>query len=440
MTRMAANASSGDNAVPEAGNGVPEPTWKARLKQVGPGVMAAATGVGAGDLVATMVAGARYGYALFWAVVLGTAFKLALGEAVGRWHLGSNRTMLSGWRTLGRWATGYFGVYIVVWGFIYGATAMSASALPLNAMFPVLPVGGWAVVCGLAGLGLVWFGRYALLEKVMTVLVGVMFVTVVGTALMVGPNLLELTKGLAPTLPEGSVAYVLGLMGGVGGTITLAAYGYWTFAKGWRSPKWIPFMRTDNAVGYITTGIFVVAMLVVGSEILLGQELTESDKGLLTLGERLAVDYGQWARIPFLVGFFAVAFTSVIGVWNGVSLLFADWWRTWRMPKEAPEETAETYDHKAGMHSTPYRIYLLWLTFPPMLLLFLGKPFQLTIIYGVLGALFMPFLAGTLLFLLNSKSHMPAPHRSRWLSNTMLVLCLGLFVGVAANEMIGMFE
>ena len=415
----------------------PEVGWRSKLRQVGPGVMAAATGVGSGDLVATMVAGARYGYALFWAVVLGTVFKLALGEAVGRWHLASGRTMLSGWRTLGRWAIGYFGAYIVVWGFVYGATAMSASGLPLNALFPVLPVGGWAAICGLAGLGLVWFGRYGVIEKLMTVLTGVMFVTVVGTAILVGPNLPEIGQGLVPRVPGGSVAYVLSLMGGVGGTITMAAYGYWTLAKGWRGPKWLPFMRTDNALGYVVTGIFVIAMLVVGAEILAGQPLVEGDKGLLTLGDELAADYGQWARLPFLVGFFAVAFSSVIGVWNGVSLMFADWWRTWRMPRQAPAETVEDYRRAAGRRSTPFRIYLLWLTFPPMLLLGLGKPFQLTIVYGVLGALFMPFLAGTLLVLLNSRSMMPAATRSRWVSNSLLALCLVLFVVVAALEIVG---
>ena len=49
-------------------------------------------------LVATMVAGSRFGYTLLWAVLVGTIFKLALAEAVGRWHLTSGRTILSGWR------------------------------------------------------------------------------------------------------------------------------------------------------------------------------------------------------------------------------------------------------------------------------------------------------------------------------------------------------
>ncbi|OZM72823.1 iron transporter [Amycolatopsis antarctica] len=412
--------------------------WRARLKQVGPGIMAAATGVGAGDLVATMVAGSRYGYTLLWAVVLGTVFKLALGEAVGRFHLTSGRTILSGWRTLGQWALIYFGAYAVIWGFVYGATAMSASALPLNALFPGISVRYWAMICGLLGFALVWFGRYALLEKLMTVFVGIMFVTVVGTAILVAPNIGGVFSGLAPKLPDGSLVYVLGLVGGVGGTITMAAYGYWTMAKGWRGPKWLPMMRLDNTVGYITTGIFVLAMLIVGSELLLGQEVVKGDKGLLLLGDTLAADYGQWARIPFLIGFFAVAFSSIIGVWNGVSLLFADWWRTFRLPKNAGPEDVETYEQKAGQRSPVYRGYVLWLTFPPMILLFLDEPFGLTVAYGALGAMFMPFLAGTLLVLLNRHT-LAKEGRSGWLSNGLLTLCLALFAYLAYTEVAKLF-
>jgi len=195
-------------------------------------------------------------------------------------------------------------------------------------------------------------------------------------------------------------------------------------------------MRTDNAVGYVTTGVFVVAMLIVGSELLAGHEVVTGDKGLLTLGDTLAADYGEWARIPFLIGFFAVSFTSVIGVWNGVSLLFADWWRTLRAPADKAAEKVENGELE---RSRAYRGYVLWLTFPPMLLLFLDQPFQLTVAYGALGALFMPFLAGTLLVLLNSR-RVPADGRSRWVSNTLLVACVVLFVYLAYDQVVGLFE
>ncbi|ANY09719.1 iron transporter [Pseudonocardia sp. HH130630-07] len=426
------------------------PTGSDRIRSLGPGLLAAATGVGAGDLVATMVAGAQYGTALLWAALLGTVLKLALGEGVGRWHLASGTTLLDGWRRLGRWATGFFAAYIVIWGFVYGATAMSAVGLPLNALFGGLSVRYWAMLAGLLGLGLVWAQRYHVFEKFMTVLVLIKFVSVVSIAILVTPDLGDLATGLVPTLPDGSTVYVLGLIGGVGGTITMAAYGYWMFAKGWKGTGWLSMMRLDNTVGYVMTGIFVVAMLIVGSTMLLGQNLTESDKGLLVLGDALAQDYGQWSRILFLVGFFAVTISSLFGVWNGVSLLFADLVRTLRLPhgraatltdaEAAVGATASEQDGGRGAfvstaieRSVPFRGYLLWLTFPPMLLLFVDRPFGLTLVYGVLGSVFMPFLAITLMLLLNS-SRIPAAGRSRWLSNTLLGASSALFLVLLVTD------
>jgi len=428
---------------------------RAKIRQVGPGLLAAATGVGSGDLVATMVAGSRYGMALLWAAVLGTVLKLALAEGVGRWHLASGATMLDGWRRLGYWATVFFGIYIVIWGFVYGATAMSAVGLPLNALFGGLSVRYWAMIAGVVGLALVWAQRYHVFEKFMTVLVLIKFVTVVSVAVLVGPNLGDIASGLVPVLPEGSTIYVLGLVGGVGGTITMAAYGYWMIAKGWKGTGWLSMMRLDNAVGYVMTGIFVIAMLVVGAEILRGRNLTESDTGLLTLGTELGGRYGDWARILFLVGFLAVTSTSLLGVWNGVSLLFTDWTRIIRLPHGAKAESAAPvaaelekaelekdatatvtgYQAVAAERSLPYRAYLLWLTIPPMALLLFDRPFALTLIYGVLGAAFMPFLGITLLLLLNSK-RVTADGRSGWLSNLMLTAASALFVVLLVTDLV----
>jgi hypothetical protein len=77
----------------------------------------------------------------------------------------SGRTLLDGWRTLGHWAIGFFGCYAVVWGFVYGATAMSAVRLALNALVGGMPVRYWAMLAGLTGLTLVWLQRYAVFEK-----------------------------------------------------------------------------------------------------------------------------------------------------------------------------------------------------------------------------------------------------------------------------------
>lgn len=418
---------------------------KASWKYIGPGIVVAATGVGAGDLVATLIAGSKFGYTLLWAAVVGCLVKISLAEATGRWHLATGRTIFEGWRSLGRWTTWYFAVYIVVWGFVYGATAMSSSALPVVALFPDGPgLKVWAAITGVLGLLFVWFNRYAVFEKVMTAMIGVMFVVVVHVAVRVGPSLPSTFSGLVPALPDGSLLYTLGIVGGVGGTITMAAYGYWVNAKGWTTSGWMKVMRLDNRVAYVTTGIFVVAMLIIGAELLHSTNLvlTSGDKGLVDLGDVLEKRFGSATATLFLVGFFATSFSSLIGVWHGVSLMFADFVE--RLRKEAVRAEAAAEGGAAEVakgereKSAPFRAYLLWLTFPPMALLFLDQPFGLVLVYGVLGAFFMPFLAFTLIALLNS-DRTPREWRNGRLSNVMLAAAGLLFVVLCVQQIRDLF-
>jgi Mn2+/Fe2+ NRAMP family transporter len=403
-----------------------QPRWRV----IGPGLVVAATGVGAADLVATLVAGSRYGYTLLWCAVLGCLMKIVLVEGAGRYSLATGRTIFEGWHSLGRWTTWYFGPYIVIWGFVYGAAAMAGTGLPLHSLFPAVSVTVWGILSGLVGLVLVWWGRYALFEKVITALVGLMFVSMVGAAALTVPNLPDMVSGLVPTVPRhGGIIYVLSLAGGVGGTITLAAYGYWLREKGWSTPTFMRVMRIDNNVAYAVTGIFVIATLIVGAELLYSARIAvaEGDQGLLSLADVLAGRYGRPAATVFLVGFWAAAMSSLIGVWNGVSLMFADFLGRTR---GLASDHADT--RSGGRY---YRWYVLWLTFPPMAMMLLGKPVALILAYGVLGALFMPFLAVTLLWILNT-DRTPAPWRNRPWSNVAMLLCTMAFGALAVNELV----
>ncbi|MFJ3312907.1 Nramp family divalent metal transporter [Micrococcus endophyticus] len=408
---------------------------KPRWNSLGPGIVAAATGVGAADLVATLTAGSRYGYMLLWAVVLGVIFKIVLVEGVGRWYLSTGKTIFQGWRQLGSWTSWYFGPYILIWGFVYGATAMSSTAIPLAALFPAVDAKVFAIAAGLIGLALVWLNKYGLIEKLMTALIGVMFVTVLISAALTAPNVGEILSGLVPRIPSGDpqvMFYVLGLAGGVGGTITLGAYGYWLREKGWNVPKYMKVMKFDNATSYVLTGIFVIATMIMGVELLhsAGLAISSGDKGLVDVGNVLAERYGQVWSYVFLIGFFAASFSSLLGVWHGVSLMFADFWTNFRRPADELDQ-----DDAPSLASKPARFYLLWLTILPMSLLFLDRPIFLILLYGTLGALFMPFLAVTLLFL-NNRKDVPVQHRNGWIRNILLALTAAVFVAIGLNELI----
>lgn len=414
---------------PTSGAGTAAQVAPAKWKVIGPGLVVAATGVGAADLVATLVAGSKYGYALLWCAVLGCLMKIILVEGAGRYSLASGRTIFEGWQSLGKWTTWYFGIYIVIWGFVYGAAAMAGTGLPLHSLFPGLEVKWWGIISGLVGLLLVWFGRYSAIEKVCAALVGLMFIAMVGAAALTVPNLPDMMGGLVPTIPgDGGIIYVLSLAGGVGGTITLAAYGYWLREKGWVTPEHMRVMRIDNTVAYVVTGIFVVSTLIVGAELMYSANVAIStgDQGLLDLGNVLEDRYGTWAGKVFLVGFWAAAMSSLVGVWNGVSLMFADF--------VARAKHLPSNDPKGLNGGTYYRAYILWLTFPPMVMMFLGKPVALILAYGVLGALFMPFLAITLLWLLNT-DRVPREWRNKAWTNVALVICAVAFIALALNEL-----
>lgn len=407
------------------------PEQRGGFTLIGPGLVVAATGVGAADLVATVIAGQKFGYALLWAVIVGCILKIALVEGAGRYSLATGHTIYEGWRSLGRWTSWYFAPYIVIWGFVYGAAAMAGTGIPLNALFPGLSVAWWGVISGLLGAGLVLVSRYAVFEKVCAALVGVMFVVMVLAAAFTVPNLGELAAGLVPSIPEGGLVNLLSVAGGVGGTITLAAYGYWIREKGWNTDGHMRLMRVDNTVAYVVTGIFVIATLIVGAELLYSsnQAVAGGEKGLLQLSDVLAERYGRFVGTLFLVGFWAAAMSSLIGVWNGVSMMFADFaGDALGKPENHPDRQAR---------GKWYVAYVLWLTFPPMIMMFVGEPVWLILAYGVLGAFFMPFLAVTLLWILNS-DRTPAIWRNTWLSNVLLVICTALFAYLAAQQLVNL--
>ncbi|MHC4945103.1 MAG: Nramp family divalent metal transporter, partial [Planctomycetota bacterium] len=118
----------------------PPEGFKGLLRIVGPGVVVAATGVGAGegagDLVAAAKAGAVCGIAILWCAVLGGVLKYVLAEGVARWQLATGTTLLEGWvRTFGKPVQILFLIYLVIWTLMVSAALMSACGLAGHALF-----------------------------------------------------------------------------------------------------------------------------------------------------------------------------------------------------------------------------------------------------------------------------------------------------------------
>ena len=255
----------------------PSNVKKGLLSVVGPGILVAATGIGAGDLATAAFTGTKLGVAILWAVVLGAFFKFVLNEGLTRWQLATGTTLLEGAVShLGRPARYGFLVYLLAWSFMVAAALMSACGAASHAILPLFqdPSTGkivYGILLSVAGVVLVRLGGYRLFERVMSACIGFMFVTVVATAVVLEPKWSDLMAGLLiPTIPDlhgGGLAWTVALMGGVGGTVTVLCYGYWIREEGRFRDDDLHVCRLDLAVAYVMTALFGLAMVVVGSTI-----------------------------------------------------------------------------------------------------------------------------------------------------------------------------
>ena len=128
------------------------------IKIIGPGLLIAATGVGAGDLAGGAFAGSKLGMAVIWVVLLGAFFKYVLTEGIARYQLATGQTLLEGLFTqLGKPVEIFFLIYLVVWSFAVGSAMISACGVAAHALFPIFdsPVNGkivWGIIHSIIGL------------------------------------------------------------------------------------------------------------------------------------------------------------------------------------------------------------------------------------------------------------------------------------------------
>ncbi len=202
--------------------------------------------------------------------------------------------------------------------------------------------------------------------------------------------------------------------------MTLLSYGYWIREKGRTGTTGARDCRIDLGVGYAMTAVFGVAMIIIGSR----TQLERGPTMALELGRQLGMSLGPIGKWILLIGFWGAVFSSLLGVWQSVPYMFADfvglsngshWF------KATGKELSST---------TAYQSYLLFITVVPLPLLWLTVE-HAQLAYAVLGSLFMPLLAVTLLLLNNRTVWVGRELRNRWITNAVLVTTL-LFFGFMA--------
>jgi len=391
------------------------------FKIIGPGVAIAATGVGAGDMVAAAVAGSKYGLKIAWAVIIGSILKFALTEGIARWQLATGEPILHGWISHLKSPVKYcFLVYLLIWSVLVGTALISGCGLAAHSLFPSLSVATWGIIHSLLAALIVLWGKYDRFEFIMKFFISIMFISFIGTAFLYSNPITTVWQSITQiSVPDGSAKFLLGIIGGVGGTLTLLSYGYWIKEKKWNQPSDISKVRIDLSVGYFLTCLFGYSLVVLAANSLHQTEIEiKGASGVLQMATMLEHNLGLTGKYIFIVGFWAAVITSVLGVWQSIPYIFCDY-----MSVNRTEQRKEIL----SQNSKWYKGYLLYITLSSIPLLFFKKPILIIIIYSIIGALFMPFLASTLLYMNSKVEWVGKKLVNRTLTKIVLFVALTLF-------------
>lgn len=397
-----------------------------------PGLLIAATGVGAGDLATAGFAGSQLGVAILWAVVLGGIFKFALTEGIARWQLVNGESFIDGLaHKLGAPFVYIFLAYLILWSFFVGSALISASGVAVHAVVPIFDAETGKIIFGIAasliGLVLVRAGSFALFEKIMSFSIGAMFLIILATAILLWPGSQAVFSGLLiPSIPDidgSGLAWTVALIGGVGGTLTIFSYGYWIREKQRVNREDIVTCRIDLLVGYSVTILFGLAMIIIGSTV------TVEGKGtglIINLASSLESALGSTGKWLFLVGAFFAIFSSLLGVWQAVPYMFAD---LMRHLKPQTENQSPKLDE-----TNSYKWFQLALALIPIISLWVSFK-EVQKVYAIVGTLFMPFLALALLYF-NNREGMKSD-KNGIVINILLVTTLLFFSYVGLKKILG---
>jgi Mn2+/Fe2+ NRAMP family transporter len=405
------------------------------LKLAGPGLIVAATGIGSGDVVSATVGGARYGVVLLWAIALGAFFKFVLSEGIARWQLATGLTALEGWAAhLPPWVKYYFAAYLLLWTVAVSAALTNATGLGIaNLTGGSIPQSWGAVAHSLIGFIFVLVGGYAWFEKLMKILVGVMGFSILVCALLIVRDWGHVVQGLViPQIPPASGTYVLSIIGGIGGSITMLSYNYWMREEKISGAENLGYVRGDVAVAYLFTAVFGISIMVIANQAFYAAGVTITDaQAVPKMAQVLGTLLGPFGVYAYSLGFWAAVFASLLGVWQSVPYLYADFYGVMKR-LNVEERRAVTQ-----VTSTPYRAALVFISLIPLPFAFTGRPLVVIVTYTIVGSLFVPFLAATLLYLNNRVAWTAAVPRNHWTTNVVLVAILALFAVVGVQEIVG---
>jgi len=277
---------------------------KGFLKALGPGLVFAGTSVGVSHVVQSTRAGANYGFALVWAVILVNVFKFPFFEYGPRYVAATGENLLQGYRRVGKWA---FGLFLIL-SFSTMFTIQSAVTLVTTGLFSNLL--GWSgsfvslsiiilVVCA----SILILGHYPLLDKTMKVMVLILTIaTVIAFTAAINHGSSAQPQLAKPFVWDlAGISFLVALMGWMPSTIDVSVWHSFWSSERRKQTDYAPTLKEalfDFHLGYWGTAILAILFLSLGALVMHGTGESFSSSAVKFTGQVVSLytkALGQWS-------------------------------------------------------------------------------------------------------------------------------------------------
>jgi len=391
------------------------------LSRVGPGLLVTAAFIGPGTVTTASVAGARFGYALLWALVFSVLATLVLQEMSARLGLVTRAGLGEALRaTFTRPVPRTAASLLVVTAIGFGNAAfqmgnVTGAALGLEALTGV-PRPAWTLVVGAAAFALLYTGVYRWIERSLVAMVVVLSAVFLTTAAIVRPSPVAVVSGaLLPTLPPGSLVTVVALIG-----TTVVPYNLFLHASAVRE-KWseglpieqvLRLSRFDTLLS-ITLGGLVTLSIVITASVCFGRGAGVADAA--GMAEQLEPLLGRAAHHFFATGLLAAGLTSAVTA-----------------PLAAAYATAGVLGWSEDLRGRRFRAVWAAVVLIGTVLAAIGlEPIHAIVVAQAANGILLPVMAVFLLVVLN-QSEVLGAHRNGVLANVLGGAVVLVVLGLAA--------
>ena len=385
------------------GTGVRD-TWRA----MGPGIVAAMTGIGASHIMHGPTAGAEFGYSLLWVVLFAYLLKYHAFEFAHRYTLARGESVMEAYERTGKrygnWPLWYLVAQSLANTFGIAGRALGAGAL-LWAGLPFLPLPVWAALVLLSSVVLLWIGRYKALEFAIKICVILFVIMVLLTFVLQAPPPTEYVANLLPTLPPVAAMMLFGSMWGYFPTTLevstmqsnwavdkkvgmvkvkeLRAQGYNVEVDKDYLKNHMTLFRRDMKISYVMSFFTGMAFLIVGAAVL-------NPLGLVPAGDQMGITiarvytdfFGQWIFPVIIIGAAAALWSTVFTYFDGQARVF----------EEASVRLRKVWN-KPGPRKLLYRGFqMLWLVAGTAIIVGMPEPIFIVQLASVTALLFSPVL------------------------------------------------